>query len=81
MRETDPLDRQFDVTVLWGVEEELAVVSVTASGKPDCPRTGKKRCAGKSLLLREEKCVSHRGSIAEFILMDRFERTDGSGSR
>ena len=40
MRETDRLDRQFDVTVLWGVEEELAVVNVTASGKPGCPGTG-----------------------------------------
>ena len=35
MRETDRLDRQCDVTVSWGVDEELAVVSVTASGKPE----------------------------------------------
>ena len=75
MRETDRLDRQFDVTVFWGVEEELAVVSVTASGKPDCPRTGK-RCSRKSLSLRKEKRMSHRDSIAKFVLMDCFERTD-----
>ena len=39
MRETDRLDRQFDVTVFRGAEEELAAVNVTASGKPDCPGT------------------------------------------
>ena len=39
MRETDRLERQFDVTVLWGAEEELAAVKVAASGKPDCPTT------------------------------------------
>ena len=39
MRETDRLERQFDVTILWGVEEERAVVKVTTSGKPDCPTT------------------------------------------
>ena len=49
MREIDRLDRQCDVTVLWGVDEELAVVSVTASGKLDFPRAGKKARREESL--------------------------------
>ena len=57
MREIDRLDRQFDVSVLWGVEEELAAVNVTASGKPDCPGSKKSALGSDSSFGRKSAWV------------------------
>ena len=75
MRETDRLDRQCDVTILWGADEELAVVSVTASGKPDCPGTGN-AALGRVSPFGRNKCMGHRDNFTEFVLINRFEGTD-----
>ena len=43
MRETDRLDRQCEVTVSWGVADDLAAVSVTAQASPTFQGLGKAR--------------------------------------
>ena len=53
MRETERLERKFEVTVRWVAEEELAAVKETTSSKHDCPTTKKWR-ARECLILREE---------------------------